>query len=182
MRYILFLFLIINAPAFGQNVDEIKRDGSFSYQDEQTLKSRLNQYDKHYGGFSIRPAADNEELFGVFYMLFYEYGYLLMPKNDAFNVSLNAMPQISLIPLGGFSIPVSINANFGSEASTEFGDLGLSLGFGYDAVFVLPDYNESSPFFRMGIGVENFYCSFQYNSREQNFFRYAISAGVKFDW
>jgi len=178
-----FLFLFcLTLTSIGQNVDEVEKSGAFEYNGEDKLRSSLNFHDKHYGGFSVKSIIANEDFEGAAFFIFYEYGYLLMPKNESFNVSLSAAPQLAIFPLGAIDLPFSCDLNFGSEAGTGVNNVGASLGAGYDAFFFIGGFTEFSPFVRFRLTVENFYGGFQFNTNRDNFLRYSVSAGVKFDW
>jgi len=180
--YLLAFFLYLCAYGKGQNVDGVDRSGAFEYNGEDKLRSDLNFYNKNYGGFSIKTIIAYEEFEGIAYFIFYERSLLLMPKNERFNLSLNAAPQLSVFPIGAIDIPLSFDANFGSEAGTGISGVGASLGIGYNSFFFLGGFSEFSPLVRFRMSFENFYGGFQLNTNKDNFLRYSVSAGVKFDW
>ena len=179
---LIALLFCFHCLAWGQNFDEVQTSGTFEYNGEDKLRSDFNFHNKHYGGFSVKSIADNEEFVGAAFFIFYEYGYLLMPKNERFNVSLSAAPQLAISPLGAIDLPFSCDLNFGSEAGIGVKDIGASIGLGYDAFFLINGFTESSPFARFRLTLENFYGGFQLNTNRSNFLRYSVSAGVKFDW
>ena len=180
--FILTLLCFISVQSNGQNVDEVERSSGFEYNGEDKLISDLNFHNKHYGGFSFSPIFEvDEEFDGIGIFIFYEYGYLLMPKNEAFNISLSAAPQLSIVPIGGIALPISGDLNFGSEAGTGTSSVGASLGLGYNSFFYVTGYSEFSTFVRGRVAFENFYGGVQVNTNPDNFFRYFFSAGVKLD-
>lgn len=182
LRWIfLVITLIFVNYTFCQNVDEVERSGGFEYNGVDKLKSDLNFHNKHYGGFSLKSIVAYEEFEGVAVFLFYEYGYLLFPKNESFNLSISAAPQLAIVPIGAIDIPLSCDLNFGSEAGIGTRNVGASVGVGYNSFFYVGGFSEFSPFVRFRLAVENFYCGFQLNTNRDNFLRYSVSAGVKLD-
>lgn len=188
-KYLLIVIFILglSISVSAQNVDEVERSGAFEYNGEDKLRSQLNFHDKHYAGFAVKSIIINNELAAIAYMLSYEYSYLLMPRNEKFNLSASAMPRVAFFPILGINVPLSVDLNIGNEAGTAFEGIGATFGAGYDTFFFFggfvdqPSFTENSPFVRMRLSVNNFYGGIQINTNNGGYFRHSISGGVKLD-
>lgn len=180
-RYI-YLICLLSFCSINLQAQYGERTGSntFAYTGDDALVDDLNFHNVFYGGFTNSLASLNQDIiFPIIPTLYFEYKYLFLKKNDAFNVSGNIQPSVGLLSFFLFRFPASINLNFLNEATTEHKDgFGLSFGGGYEALITTFNLQEYSPYLQVGFQIDNFKFSYQYKTKQTIFVNHSISVGV----
>jgi hypothetical protein len=178
--FLIIILLLCSSSIYSQYVEKAGGN-TFYYDDDDIKKDQLNFHNVFYSGFSTSfVKVDDNISLPVLPTIYFEYKYLLLPKNDKLNFSGNINPHIALFNWFLMRIPASININFVNEASTEHKDgFGLSIGAGYEYVASSFDFNEHSPFIQLGIKIDNVKLQYEYKLSNNLIINHSVSVGVQ---
>lgn len=181
-KYFAIFFFLIPCLGYAQ-YGEVTGSTSFYYDDDDKKKDELNFHNVFYSGFSNSLVKIEEDIsLPILPAIYFEYKYLIFPKNDYINLSANIHPELALFTWFLVKIPASININFLNEATTEHKNgTGLSLGIGYEYLTTTFDYYEHSLFLRGGFKIDNVRIMYQYKTAKELNINHCISVGVQLD-
>lgn len=178
-----FLFLV-SASLCGA-VASAQPGSTFAYTGNDAVVSAMNTHNAHFGGISNSVLVVKEENFTWPYLpaLFYEYDYLVMPRNHDFNVLLGAAPEINLFPLFMGRVSGLAEMGFLAEADNKPGQgFGFRLGAGFTAFGSTFGLTENSPVIRAGFVVDNLRFTYMYCTAAPIYINHQVTVGLKFDW
>ena len=158
---------------------------TFAYTGEDAVVSALNTHNANFGGISNSVLTVKEENFTWPYLpaIFYEYNYLVIPRNHGFNVLLGATPEINVFPLFMGRVTGLAEMGFLAEADNKPGQgFGLRLGGGFSAFGSTFGLTETSPVLRAGFVVDNIRVTYMYGTSALIYINHQITVGIKFDW
>jgi hypothetical protein len=158
---------------------------TFAYTGKDAAIDALNTQHAHFGGISNSVLVLKEENFVWPYLpaIFFEYNYLLRPRNKQANLSLGVTPEVNVFPL--FSGRVSGLAElvlFAEADNKPEKGFGLRVGAGYSVFGSTIGLTESSPVLRAGFLVDNIRITYMHTLGKQIYVDHQIAVGIKFDW
>lgn len=158
---------------------------TFAYTGNDAVASAMNMHNAHFGGISNSVLVVGEENFTWPYLpaLFYEYDYLVLPRNPGFNVLLGATPEINFFPLFMGRVSGLAELGFLAEADNKPGQgFGVRLGGGFTGLGSTFGFTESSPVIRAGFVVDNMRITYMYCTSKPIYINHQVTIGLKFDW
>jgi len=158
---------------------------TFAYTGEDAVLSALNVHHAHYGGVSnsILVLAEENITWPYLPAFFYEYNYLLMPRNHGFNLLLGVTPEINLFPLFMGRVSGLAEMGFLAEADNKPDQgFGFRIGGGFSAFGSTFGLTESSPVIRAGFVVNNLRFTYMYCTAKPIYINHQIAVGIKLDW
>lgn len=177
----IIVFFYPSSNLFSQYVEKTGSK-TFYYDGADARIDELNKHNVYYAGFSSSIVQYNEFYLPVLPALFFEYKYLILKKNDFFNLSVNAKPHIAFTTFFLVRLPASANINFFNQATTEqIKGFGLNIGVGYEALISTFNFNEYSPFIQFGFKIDNVTFEYQYKIEKEIYINHSISVGVQLD-
>lgn len=160
---------------------------TFAYTGEDAVLDALNTQHAHFGGLTnsvlIIKERQQEFIWPWLPAIFFEYNYLLLPRNHTFNVNLGATPEINLYPWFMGRATGLVELSFLAEADNKPGQgFGLRLGGGFSAFGSTFGLTETSPVLRAGFVVDNIRITYMYCTAKPLYINHQIGVGIKFDW
>ena len=160
---------------------------TFAYTGEDAVLDALNTQHAHFGGFtnSVLVIKDKQQdyVWPVLPAIFFEYNYLVFPRNHGFNVNLGATPEINLFPWFMGRASVLAELSFLAEADNKPGQgFGLRFGGGFSALGSTFGLTETSPVLRAGFVVDNIRVTYMYSTAKDIYINHQVGVGIKFDW
>lgn len=178
---LVIFFLYPSCNLFSQYVEKIGSK-TFYYGGKDARIDELNEHNVYYLGFSNSLVEYDKFYLPILPSLFFEYKYLILKKNNFFNISLNGKPHIAITNFFLARLPASININLFNQATTEqTKGFGLNFGIGYEALISTFNFNEYSPFIQFSFSIDNITIEYQYKTVEHLYINHSISLGVQLD-
>lgn len=161
--------------------------GTFAYTGEDAARDAMDQHNVHFGGFSnsvlVVPYEEGELVWPWLPALFYEYNYLVLPRNRGLNLSLGATPEINLFPYFMGRVSGLAELTVGAESHNNPGQgAGLRFGAGYSALGSTFGLTENSPVLRAGVLFNNIRLTYMYSTARPIYINHQIMVAIKFDW
>ncbi|MBL4670331.1 MAG: hypothetical protein JKY30_13860 [Flavobacteriales bacterium] len=157
---------------------------TFLYRGEDAFESEYNFHNVFYLGFSNSFVKVDQNLnLPILLGVYFEYKYLILDKNEKMNFSVSGQPHGAFTTFFLLRLPVSINMDFFNMATTEqkYSGIGMSLGFGYEALVSTFDFEEYSPFVQLSFQVENIRVQYQYKLANNLIVNHSITLGLMLD-
>lgn len=160
---------------------------TFAYTGEDAVLDALNTQHAHFGGLTnsvlVIQDKDQDFIWPFLPAIFFEYNYLVMPRNHVFNVNLGATPEINFFPWFMGRATVLADLSFLAEADNKPGQgFGVRFGGGFSALGSTFGLNETSPVLRAGFVVDNIRVTYMYSTARPIYVNHQIGVGIKFDW
>lgn len=181
--FVVFLIVFLY-PSFNLFSQYVEKTGSktFYYGGTDARIDELNEHNVYCAGFSNSLVQYDEFYLPILPALFFEYKYLILKRNNYFNLSANAKPHVAITTFFLVRLPASVNINLFNEATTELKQgFGLSFGTGYEALITTFNFNEYSPFVQLGFKIDNVSFEYQYKLAKDIYINHSISVGVQLD-
>ncbi len=161
-----------------------QQGSTFAYTGEDALDDQFNLHRVNYGGFTNNFALQDQDIVWPWLpTLFYEHGYLVLPRNQQANVCLTIAPEVFLTMFFMGRITATADLVLLNEAGNKpTKGLGLRVGAGYSALGSTFGFSETSPILRAGLLISNIRFTYAYSLSNTTIIDHQFGVGIKFDW